>query len=65
MEPRMHKVYQVVSIDLFKRWKTAGKDAEMHVYGDGRGPFGIGIQGSSSESWPESFMKWLEIRQKK
>jgi hypothetical protein len=47
-------------IDLFKRWKIAGKSAEMHVYADGGGPFGVGAPGLPSESWLDCFLGWLQ-----
>lgn len=49
-------------MDLFKRWKTAGRDAEMHVYADGRGPFGAGESGVPSGAWLDRFLEWLDVR---
>jgi len=44
---------------LFLEWKKAGIPAELHIYGNGKGGFGIDKQGQDSDTWSESFLTWL------
>ncbi len=44
---------------LFLEWKKAGIPAELHIYGNGKGGFGIDKQGQDSDTWSESFITWL------
>jgi acetyl esterase/lipase len=44
---------------LFMAWKKAGGEAELHVYGKGKGAFGMTQQGLPSDTWIDSFYTWL------
>lgn len=44
---------------LFLEWKKSGIPAELHIYGNGKGGFGIDKQGQDSDTWSESFLTWL------
>lgn len=44
---------------LFLEWKKAGIPSELHIYGNGKGGFGIDKQGQDSDTWSESFLTWL------
>lgn len=48
-------------LQLFLEWKKAGGNAEMHMYGDGRGPFALMPQSgkTTTEQWSEDFLLWL------
>ena len=45
---------------LFTTWKKAGGEAEMHLYGKGKGAFGMTKQGLPSDDWIEHFYGWLQ-----
>lgn len=47
---------------LFLEWKKAGIPAELHIYGNGKGGFGIDKQGQNSDTWSESFLTWLKTQ---
>lgn len=47
---------------LFLEWKKAGIPAELHIYGTGKGGFGIDKQGISSDTWSESLLQWLSAK---
>jgi acetyl esterase/lipase len=44
---------------LFMAWKKAGGEAEIHLYGKGKGAFGMTQQGLPSDTWIDSFYTWL------
>jgi dienelactone hydrolase len=44
---------------LFSTWKKAGGRAEIHIYGKGRGGFGMNKQNQPSDEWVDSFYTWL------
>lgn len=44
---------------LFLEWKKAGIPAELHIYGTGKGGFGIDKQGLTSDTWSDSLLQWL------
>ncbi len=45
---------------VFTSWKKAGGEAEFHIYGKGRGAFGMTQQNLPSDSWIDSFYLWLQ-----
>jgi acetyl esterase/lipase len=49
------------SIDLYSKWNTAKKDAELHVYNKGGHGFGMHSQHLPSDTWIERFADWLQI----
>lgn len=44
---------------LFEAWKKAGSEAEIHIYGKGKGGFGMIKQNQPSDEWVNSFYSWL------
>lgn len=44
---------------LFESWKKAGAEAEIHIYGKGKGGFGMIKQNQPSDEWVDSFYTWL------
>jgi dienelactone hydrolase len=44
---------------LFTAWKKAGAHAEIHLYDNGQGPFGMRQTGNPSDTWIDSFYTWL------
>ena len=44
---------------LFESWKKAGGEAEIHLYGKGKGGFGMIKQNQPSDEWVNSFYTWL------
>ncbi len=48
-------------MSLYLDWKRAGKNAEMHLYDDGTGPFGPDDTGNTCGTWRESFYRWLQF----
>lgn len=48
-------------LSLYLDWKKAGANAEMHIYDDGKGPFGPDDIGNTSGTWRESFYRWLSF----
>ena len=51
-------------LQLFLEWKKAGKNAEMHFYGDGQGPFTLmeHTGKTTTENWSDEFLSWLKSR---
>ena len=51
-------------LQLFLEWKRAGKNAEMHYYGDGTGPFSLMEKTgtTTTENWSTDFISWLTSR---
>jgi acetyl esterase/lipase/lysophospholipase L1-like esterase len=45
--------------DLYKKWRAAGRDAEIHVYRKGGHGFGLRKQGLPSDQWIKDFEEWL------
>ena len=45
---------------LFTTWKKAGGEAEMHLYGKGKGAFGMKKQDLPSDNWIDHFYGWLQ-----
>jgi dienelactone hydrolase len=49
-------------VALYTVWKAAGKSAELHVYADGRGGFGMQKQGATSDAWIDQLQEWMAVR---
>lgn len=51
-------------LQLFLEWKKAGKNAELHMYGDGNGPFSLATPNgtNTTETWAENMLSWLRAR---
>ena len=51
-------------LGLFLEWKKAGKNAELHMYGDGVGPFALAdrIGTNTTDTWSQNLISWLEAR---
>ena len=51
-------------VALFMEWKKAGANAEMHIYGDGRGPYELMPEtgATTTESWSRDIMQWLKAK---
>jgi acetyl esterase/lipase len=47
---------------LFAAWKAAGKPAEIHVYDQVSGGFGMTKRGLPVDGWTERFHEWLTAR---
>jgi len=50
------------SLEMYKAWKAAGAQAELHLYSRGGHGFGMQKTGLPSEKWIERFWEWLEIQ---
>ena len=46
--------------DLYKKWRDAGRSAEMHIYPNGGHGFAMRKQYLSSDSWTDRFAEWLD-----
>ena len=48
-------------VNLFLEWKKAGGNAELHLYGDGTGPYTLMPQTgrTTTEAWSQQFLLWL------
>ena len=51
-------------VNLFLEWKKAGGNAELHLYGDGAGPYTLMPQTgrTTTESWSQQFLLWLRAK---
>jgi acetyl esterase/lipase len=47
---------------LFAAWKAAGKPAEIHVYDQVSGGFGMTRRGLPVDGWTDRFSEWLRAR---
>ena len=47
------------SIDLFKKWQTAKKVAELHAFSKGGHGFGMRKQNLPSDKWTDLFLNFL------
>ncbi len=49
---------------LFLEWKKAGGNAEIHLYGDGKGPYQLMPQNgtTTTEAWSQQFLLWLKAK---
>jgi hypothetical protein len=51
-------------VSLFMEWKKAGGNAEIHLYGDGKGPYQLMQQNgtTTTEAWSLQFLLWLKAK---
>lgn len=51
-------------VALFMEWKKAGGNAEMHIYGDGQGPYTLmsATGKTTTETWSNQFLSWLKAK---
>lgn len=51
-------------VSLFMEWEKAGANAEIHLYGDGRGPYQLMPQTGSTttEAWSQQLLLWLKAK---
>lgn len=51
-------------VALFMEWKKAGADAELHIYGDGKGPYELMPQTgeTTTEMWSTQMIQWLKAK---
>ena len=51
-------------VALFMEWKKAGANAELHMYGDGKGPYELMPQTgeTTTETWSTQMIQWLKAR---
>ena len=51
-------------VALFMEWKKAGANAEMHIYGDGKGPYELMPQTgeTTTETWSSQMILWLKAK---
>lgn len=51
-------------VALFMEWKKAGANAELHIYGDGNGPYELLPQTgtTTTESWSAQMILWLKSK---
>ena len=49
-------------VALFMEWKKAGANAELHIYGDGKGPYELMPQTgeTTTETWSSQLIQWLK-----
>ena len=45
-------------------WKKAGANAELHMYGDGKGPYELMPQTgeTTTETWSSQMIHWLQAK---
>ena len=51
-------------VALFMEWKKAGANAELHMYGDGKGPYELMPQTgeTTTETWSSMMINWLKAK---
>ena len=51
-------------VALFMEWKKAGANAELHMYGDGKGPYELMPQTgeTTTETWSIQLIRWLKAK---
>jgi len=51
-------------VALFMEWKKAGGNAEMHLYGDGKGPYELMPETgeTTTETWSRQLIQWLKAK---
>ena len=51
-------------VALFMEWKKAGANAELHMYGDGKGPYELMQQTgeTTTETWSIQMIQWLKAK---
>jgi predicted peptidase len=50
------------SVDLFNKWLSAKKDAELHMYARGNHGFGMRKQNLPTDNWIDRFGEWLGVQ---
>ena len=51
-------------VALFMEWKKAGANAELHIYGDGKGPYELMPETgeTTTETWSTQMLQWLKAK---
>ena len=51
-------------VALFMEWKKAGANAELHIYGDGKGPYQLMPESgtTTTEAWSQQMLLWLKAK---
>lgn len=51
-------------VALFMEWKKAGANAELHMYGDGKGPYELMPETgkTTTETWSRQLIQWLKAK---
>ena len=51
-------------VALFMEWKKAGANAELHIYGDGKGPYQLMPERgeTTTEGWSGQMLAWLKAK---
>ena len=51
-------------VALFMEWQKAGANAEMHIFGDGKGPYELmqALGETTTESWSALMLQWLKAK---
>ena len=51
-------------VALFMEWKKAGANAELHIYGDGKGPYELMpvVGDTTTETWSIQMLHWLKAK---
>lgn len=51
-------------VALFMEWKKAGANAELHMYGDGKGPYELMPETgqTTTELWSSQMIQWLKAK---
>lgn len=47
------------SLDIYKAWRDADRDAELHAFRTGGHGFGMAALGTTSDHWVEDYLWWL------
>jgi predicted peptidase len=50
------------SVELYNKWLTSKKDAELHMYARGDHGFGMRKQNLPTDKWIERFYDWLDVQ---
>lgn len=50
------------SVDLYSKWISAKRDAELHLYARGNHGFGMRKQNIPTDTWIERFNDWLNVQ---
>ena len=51
-------------VALFMEWKKGGGNAELHIYGDGKGPYELMPETgkTTTENWSREMLQWLSAK---
>jgi dienelactone hydrolase len=47
---------------IFRAWRGAGREVELHIFQSGGHGFGMNRRGTSSDHWCDEYLWWLEAR---